>query len=48
MGDTNTATGKVEKLSYITQQAPFCGNGQRAAVTDHMGVAVRVEKVSAQ
>lgn len=44
----NPATVKVEQLCYVTQQAPFRGTGQVAAVTDHMGVAVRFEKVTAQ
>lgn len=44
----NEATVTVDKLCYVTQQAPFRGNGQVAAVTDHMGVAVKIEKVSAQ
>lgn len=44
----NAATVAVKQVCYITQQAPFRGDGQVVAVTDHMGVAVSVEKVGAQ
>lgn len=44
----NADTVTVDKLCYITQQAPFRGDGQVAAVTDHMGVAVSINKIRAQ
>lgn len=42
----NTATIKVQKVAYLSQATPVNAGGQRsvAAVTDHMGIAIKVEK----
>lgn len=40
----NTGTVKLKKLCYWSQQAPIGDGSTVAAVTDHMGLAIHVEK----
>lgn len=42
----NTATVKVQKLIYLSQATPTQHNGgsRAAAITDHMGIGVKLEK----